>query len=236
MFCFIWKLSSKFPLNAIERKQQLTKSLGYCVASLFLDELSRNLALNYSFFGAYIFPAIFIQENIATTNNDNDTEQNVSMNPVNLEEEGNISKSLLLVLNAMQENLTSSNSILRNIVQRKLKSTKPDSIYKRAKCDESRSCLSVNASEKALVSTSKEVIDNASEEANTKTPDGDTLSLLGDDSHHDFCSEDEEVNNDDLLSQITTSLSSAKDTGPLVSDKLSKLVNDKFQTEYTVEK
>ena len=44
------------------------------------------------------------------------------------------------------------------------------------------------------------------------------------------------MNNDDLLSQITTSLSSAEDTGPTVSDKLSKLVNDKFQTEYTVEK
>ena len=44
------------------------------------------------------------------------------------------------------------------------------------------------------------------------------------------------MNNDDLLSQITTSLSSAGDTGPTVSDKLSKLVNDKFQTEYTVEK
>ena len=61
------------------------------------------------------------------------------------------------------------------------------------------------------------------------------LSSLSDDSHHDFCSEDEEVNNDDLT-QITTSLSSAKDTGPPVSDKLSKLVNDKFQTEHTVEK
>lgn len=181
---------------------------------------------------------------MATTDNDNDTEQSVSMTPVNLEEEGNISKSLLSVLNAMQENLTSSNSMLRHLVERKRKSTEPDSISKRAKRDESRSRRSVNASEKALTSTSKEVIDSASEEAsdsaseeaNTKTPDEDTLSLLGDDSHHDFCSEDEEVNNDDLLSQITTSLSSAEDTGPPVSDKLSKLVNDKFQTEYTVEK
>ena len=173
----------------------------------------------------------------------NDTEQNVSMNPANLEEEGNISKSLLSVLNALQENLA-SNSMLRDLVERKRKSTEPDSISKRAKCDESKSRRSVNASEKALTSTSKEVIDSASEEAsdsaseeeNTKTPDEGMLSLLGDDSHHDFCSEDEEVNNDDLLSQITTSLSSAEDTGPPVSDKLSKLVNDKFQTEYTVEK
>ena len=144
----------------------------------------------------------------------------------------------------MQENLTYSNSMLRDLVQRKRKSTETDSISKRVKRDESKSRPPVNASEKALTSTSKEVIDSASEEAsdsaseeaNTKPPDEDTLSLLGDDSQHDFCSEDEEVNNDDLLSQITTSLSSGDDTGPPVSDKLSKLVNDKFQTEYTVEK
>ena len=43
------------------------------------------------------------------------------------------------------------------------------------------------------------------------------------------------MNNDDL-SEITTSLSSSDEAGPPVSDKLSKLVNDKFQTEYTVEK
>ena len=89
-----------------------------------------------------------------------------------------------------------------------------------------------NTSEKALTSTSKVVIDTASEEASdsaseeakTKAPDDDTLSLLGDDGQYDFCSEDE-PNNDDLLSQITTSLSSSDDTGPPVSDKLSKLVN-----------
>ena len=166
------------------------------------------------------------------------------MDSANLEEEGNISKSLLSVLNAMQEDLTSSNSMLRSLVEKKhmFKSTETDSIYKRAKRDESKSRRSVNASEKALTSTSKEVIDSASEEAsdsaseeaNMKTPDDDTLSLLGNDSQHDFCSEDEEVNNDDLLSQITTSLRSANDTGPPVSDKLSKLVNYKFQN-YTVE-
>ena len=60
------------------------------------------------------------------------------------------------------------------------------------------------------------------------------LILFGKNSQHDFCIEDEEVNNDDLLSQITTSLRSANDTGPPVSDKLSKLVNYKFQN-YTVE-
>lgn len=46
----------------------------------------------------------------------------------------------------------------------------------------------------------------------------------------------QKMRNDDLSSQITTSLSSSDDTGPLVSEKLSKLANDKFQTEYTVEK
>ena len=271
MSYFIWKLSSKFPLNAIESKQQITKSLEYCVTSLFLDELSRNLALNYSFFALTFFPPfsfrkiwpprttgslstrvfetrtatgrehfacqdrgvshifiliipngekvlsnvnVIVRRRVIRENSalplavrvsksrvlklPNDTEQNVSMNPVKLEEEGNISKSLLSVLNVMQENLTSSNSMLRDLVERNRKSTKPDSISKRAKRDESRSCRSVNASEKALASTSKEVIDStseeasdsASEEANTKTPDEDTLSLLGDDNHHDFCSED----------------------------------------------
>ena len=90
---------------------------------------------------------------MAATDNDNDTEQNVSMNPANLEEEGNISKSLLSVLNAMQENLTSSNSMLRDLVERKRKTTEPDSISKRAKRDKSRSRRSVNALKKALTST-----------------------------------------------------------------------------------
>jgi len=93
----------------------------------------------------------------------------------------------------------------------------------------------MTTSNEVTESASDEANNYASEEANTKTPDDDMISLLGNDSQHDFCSEDEEVNNDDLLSQITTSLSSSDGTGPLVSDKLSKLVNDKFQTEYTVE-
>ena len=49
---------------------------------------------------------------MAATGNDNDTEQNIPMDPVNLEEEGNIATSLLSVLSAMQESLTSSNSML----------------------------------------------------------------------------------------------------------------------------
>ena len=181
---------------------------------------------------------------MAATGNDNDTEQNIPTDSAILKEDDNISKSLLSVLSAMQENLTSSNSMLRDLVEKKRKSTETDSICKRAKRDASTSRRSVNASEKAHMTTSNEVTesasdeanDSASEEAKTKTPDDDMLSLLADDSQHDFCSEDEEVNNDDLLSQITTSLSSSDDAGPPVSDKLSKLVNDKFQTEYTVEK
>ena len=118
---------------------------------------------------------------MAATGNDNDTEQNIPTDPANLEEEGNVSKSLLSVLSAMQENLTSSNSMLRDVVEKKRKSTETDSISKRAKRDASKSRSSVEASEKALPSTSKEVrdsaseesSDSASEEANTKTPDDD---------------------------------------------------------------
>ena len=43
----------------------------------------------------------------------------------------------------MQENLTSSNSILRDLVERKRKSTETDSISKRAKRDERKSRRSV---------------------------------------------------------------------------------------------
>ena len=62
--------------------------------------------------------------------NDNDTEQNIPMDPANLEEEGNIATSLLSVLSAMQESLTSSNSMLRDLVEKKRKSTETDSISK----------------------------------------------------------------------------------------------------------
>jgi len=74
-----------------------------------------------------------------------------------------------------------------------------------------------------------------SEEANTKPQDDDSISLFGDDSLIDVPSDPEdELNNDELLTQITNSLSSSDETGPPVSEKLSKLVNDKFQTEYSV--
>ena len=45
---------------------------------------------------------------MAATGNDNDTEQSIPMDPANLDEETNISTSLLSVISAMQENITSS--------------------------------------------------------------------------------------------------------------------------------
>ena len=53
---------------------------------------------------------------MAATGNDNDTEQNIPMDPADLEEEGKISTSLLLVRGAMQENITSSNSMLCDLI------------------------------------------------------------------------------------------------------------------------
>lgn len=172
-------------------------------------------------------------------------EDNVAVDSPQLHEEGSINKSLLSVLSSMQENLVSSNSMLRDLVNRKRKSSETVPISKRAKLDSEDSSHLTHASEKAQNTTSQEVNDNASEEetdpaseeAHAKTPDDDAISLFsGEDSQNELQLEDEEVNNDDLLSEITTSLSSSDEAGPPVSDKLSKLVNDKFQTEYTVEK
>ena len=70
------------------------------------------------------------------------------MDPANLEEEGNISSSFLSVLSAMQENLTSSNSMLRHLVEKKRKSTETET--KRAKRDASKSCRSVILQRKHL--------------------------------------------------------------------------------------
>jgi len=172
------------------------------------------------------------------------TEDIETTDSAQLHEEGSLNKSLLSVLRAMQENLVSSNSMLRDLVESKRKSSEMAPASKRAKLGSGESSNATNASEKAL-NTSDEVIievsdketDPASEEAinNAKVPDDDRLSLLSGEGSLDEL-EDEEVDNDDLLSQITTSLSSSDESGPPVSEKLSKLVNDKFQTEYTVEK
>ena len=170
---------------------------------------------------------------------------NVSVDSPQLHGEGSINKSFLSVLNAMQENLVSSNFMLRDLVKRKRKSSETAPTSKRAKLDSEESSHSTHASEKAQNTSSQEVDDDASEEetdpaseeANAKTPDDDAISLFsGEDSQNELHLEDDEVNNDDLLSEITTSLSSSDEAGPPVSDKLTKLVNDKFQTEYTVEK
>ena len=166
--------------------------------------------------------------------------------PLN-EEGSSLNKSLLSVLSAMQENLASSNIMLRDLVaekKRKSSETAPTN-SKRAKLDSEESRHSTSASEKAKTSTSQEVNDNASEEAAAPaseealslTSDDDVVSLFGDEAgQNELLLDNEEVNNDDLLSQITTSLSSSDEAGPPVSDKLSRLVNDKFETEYTVEK
>lgn len=67
---------------------------------------------------------------MAATGNGSDTEQKIPTDPANLEEKCNVSKSLLSVQSAMQENLTSSNSMLRDLVEKKRKSTETDSISK----------------------------------------------------------------------------------------------------------
>ena len=61
---------------------------------------------------------------MAATGNDNDTEQSIPMDPANLEEEDNISTSLLSVLSAMQENLTSSNCMLCDLVRKNVSQLK----------------------------------------------------------------------------------------------------------------
>ena len=102
--------------------------------------------------------------------------------------------------------------------------------------DESGRAIAI-ASDKAMTTTSKEVHDSASDEAHPKLQDDDVLILFGNYSLVDEPLEPEdELNNDGLLTQITTSLSSSDESGPPVSDKLSKLVNDRFHIEYSVDK
>ena len=102
--------------------------------------------------------------------------------------------------------------------------------------DESGRAIAI-ASEKAKTITSKEVHDSTWDEAHPKLQDDDALSLCGD---YGLVNEplepEDELNNDGLLTQITTFLSSSNESGLPVSDKLSKLVNDKFQTEYSGDK
>ena len=127
------------------------------------------------------------------------------------------------------------------LVQQKRQSTSSETAHSPAKrkkrdSDESGRAITI-ASDKAKTTTSKEVHDSASNEAHPKLQDDDALILFGDYNLVDEPLEPEnELNNDGLLSQITTSLSSSDESGLPVSDKLSKLVNDKFHNEYSVDK
>ena len=129
------------------------------------------------------------------------------------------------------------------LVQQKRQSTSsetghppPPSLPSKRDSDESGRAIAI-ASDKAMTTTSKEVHDSASDEAHPKLQDDDVLILFGNYSLVDEPLEPEdELNNDGLLTQITTSLSSSDESGPPVSDKLSKLVNDRFHIEYSVDK
>lgn len=71
-------------------------------------------------------------------------EDNVTMDSPQLHEDGSINKSLLSVLSAMQENLVSSNSMLRDLVKRKRKSSETAPTSKRAKLDSEESSHSTH--------------------------------------------------------------------------------------------
>ena len=153
----------------------------------------------------------------------------------------NTSPTLLSILSALQASVTPPNSLLHELLQQKRKSTSSetaDSPAKRTKrdSDESGRAIAI-ASEKAKKITSKDVHDSFSDEAHNKLQDDAPLSLFGIYSLLDEpLNPEDELSNDELLTQITTSLSSSDESGPQVSDKLSKLVNDNFHTEYSVDK
>ncbi|KAK3745382.1 hypothetical protein QZH41_001420 [Actinostola sp. cb2023] len=161
-------------------------------------------------------------------------------------EELSTSKSIMVLLKSMQENILSSNNLLRDLVHGEKR--RPLETEHETTTNSKRRKLDARASEKAKTNTSEEVdtytseeVDqNASDKANNSASEKekynrkdneDVLSLFGEDSESEKSSDDE-----NLLSDITMSLSSSDDTGPPVSDKLAKLINEKFDTEYTVEK
>lgn len=129
--------------------------------------------------------------------NDSGANQNEQTSTAVHSEESEIDKSttkaILSVLNTMQESMNSSNSLLRELLQKKCKSTsspQTDSAAKRKKIDPNESSQAVKStSEKAKPTTSHEVHysgsdeahDSASDEVNVKTQDDDALSLFGDD-------------------------------------------------------
>ena len=201
------------------------------------------------FFSVLRFPAFFqavksmaaegpgaLNEQLAST----ETSQSTTKTGASTETDQSTTKTMLSVLNSIQDSMNSSNTLLREFLEQKRKSRSSSQAESTAKRKKLAHHINESASEKAKATTSEEVYDrNASDEAHDSTSDEneDALSLFGNGSLIDEQSEPEgELNNDELLTQITTSLSSSDETGPPVSEKLSKLVNDKFQVEYSVEK
>jgi len=146
-----------------------------------------------------------------------------------------LSIELLAVLKSMKESMSANNVLLQNLVD---KSESPPP--KRG-----RLSTKVIASEKANHTASEKANSMASEEAITaienattaQRADSDVLSLFAEDSgsENGFDS-DEEGDNETLLDEINSSLNATDDTSPQVSEKLASLVNDKYSTEYSVEK
>ena len=144
---------------------------------------------------------------------------------------------MLSILNALLASVTSSNSLLHELVQQKRKSTSSETADSPAKrkerdSDESGRAIAI-ALEKAKTIPSKEVhdsaldeaLDSASDEAYPKLQGDDTLSLFSDYSLVDEQVEPEdELNNDELLTQITTSLGSCDESGPPVSNNCQNLL------------
>ena len=155
-----------------------------------------------------------------------EAEQTCSVESNDSEVEVSASKSLISVLTAMQENLTSSNDMLRELLWDKRRTDSNSEIEtfrsKRSKRDSNESSPSEKASEKAeerasekaKTGTSQEVQNEASDEANNSAgseqaaiaqiaADDDAISLFGYESSNSNEDEDE-INNDALLTEITT--------------------------------
>jgi len=94
----------------------------------------------------------------------------------------NTSPTMLLVLCDLPASVTSSNSLLHELVQQKRQSTSSETTHSPAKrkkrdSDESGRAIAI-ASDKAKTTTSKEVHDSASDEAHPKHQDDDASYYL----------------------------------------------------------
>ena len=216
--------------------------------AILLDKTYIQLSVNYrpslQFFSVLRFSRSFftINESQAALKAKASNSQHASPAVHDEDDPGqNTSPTMLLILSALPASVTSSNTLLQELVQQKRQSTSSETAHSSAKrkkrdSDESGRAIAI-ASDKAKTTTSKELHDSASDKAHPKLQDDDALILFGDYSLVDEPLEPEdELNNDGLLTQITTSLSSSDESGPPVSDKLSKLVNGKFHTEYSIDK